>query len=83
LAPGKAPPGRAFAVGATVGVAGLVGFFRENPNHSTPTFARTHRWRDTWKKKLDAARAENAAHLRTVRLVVRAGPDTIAERGSP
>jgi len=27
-------------------------------------------------------KAENATRLRTVRLVVRAGPETIAERGS-
>ncbi len=39
--------------------------------------------RDAWKKKLDAVRTENAARLRTTRLVVRAGPETIADRGSP
>jgi hypothetical protein len=83
LAPGKDATGARFAVGATVGVAGLVGFFARKPKPLDANVRANASVRDAWKKKLDAARAENAARLRTVRLVVRAGPDTIAERGSP
>jgi flagellar hook capping protein FlgD len=83
LAPGKDATGARFAVGATVGVAGFVGFFARKPRPLDANVRANASLRDTWKQKLDAVRAENAARLRTVRLVVRAGPETIAERGSP
>ena len=66
---------------------GLKGLFQNEKmtNGKKPTEANVRAnasQRDAWKKKLDAVRAENATRLRTVRLVVRAGPETIAERGS-
>jgi hypothetical protein len=82
LAPGKDASGARFAVGATVGVAGFVGFFARKPRPLEANVRANAAQRDAWKKKLDAVRAENVARLRTLRLVVRAGPETIAERGS-
>jgi hypothetical protein len=82
LAPGKEASGARFAVGATVGVAGFVGFFARKPRPLAANVRANASQRDAWKKKLDAVRAENVARLRTTRLVVRAGPETIAERGS-
>jgi len=69
-------------VGAAVGVAGFVGFFAHKPRPLEANVRANASQRDAWKKKLDAVKAENATRLRTVRLVVRAGPETIAERGS-
>ena len=83
LAPGKDASGARFAVGATVGVAGFVGFFARKPRVLEANARANASQRDGWKKKLDAVRTENAARLRTTRLVVRAGPETIADRGSP
>jgi len=82
MAPGKDASGARFAVGATVGVAGFVGFFARKPRPLEANVRANASQRDAWKKKLDAVRAENATRLRTMRLVVRAGPETIAERGS-
>lgn len=83
MARGKDATGARFAVGATVGVAGFVGFFARKPRPLEANVRANASQRDAWKKKLDAVRAENTARLRTTRLVVRAGPETIAERGSP
>ena len=82
IAPGKDASGARFAVGATVGVAGCVGFFARKPRPLDANVRTNASQRDGWQKKLDAVRTENAARLRTMRLVVRAGPETIAERGS-
>src|SRR5437660_315824 len=82
MARGKDATGARFAVGAAVGVAGFVGFFAHKPRPLAANVRANASQRDAWKKKLDAVKAENATRLRTVRLVVRAGPETIAERGS-
>ena len=82
IAQGKDATGARFAVGAAVGVAGFVGFFAHKPRPLEANVRANASQRDAWKKKLDAVKAENATRLRTVRLVVRAGPETIAERGS-
>ena len=82
MAQGKDATGARFAVGAAVGVAGFVGFFAHKPRPLAANVRANASQRDAWKKKLDAVKAENATRLRTVRLVVRAGPETIAERGS-
>src|SRR5207247_236162 len=79
IAPGKDASGARFAVGATVGVAGFVGFFARKPRPLDANVRTNASQRDGWQKKLDAVRTENAARLRTMRLVVRAGPETIAE----
>jgi hypothetical protein len=82
MAPGKDASGARFAVGATVGVAGFVGFFARKPRVLEANARANASQHDAWKKRLDTVRAENAARLRTTRLVVHAGPDTIAERAS-
>src|SRR6266700_6599903 len=82
IAQGKDATGARFAGGAAVGVAGFVGFFAHKPRPLEANVRANASQRDAWKKKLDAVKAENATRLRTVRLVVRAGPETIAERGS-
>src|SRR2546422_3213453 len=83
MAQGKDATGARFAVGAAVGVSGLVGFFARRPRPLEANVRANASQRDAWKRKLDLVKAENAARLRTMRLVVRAGPETIAERGSP
>ena len=83
IAQGKDATGARFAVGAAVGISGLVGFFARKPRPLDANVRANASLRDTWKEKLEAVRAENAARLRTVRLVVRAGPETIADGGSP
>jgi hypothetical protein len=82
LAPGKDASGARFAVGATVGVAGFVGFFARKPSPIAANVRANAAQRDAWKKKLDGVKTENVNRLRSVRLVVRAGPETMAERGS-
>src|SRR2546426_7714348 len=83
MAQGKDATGARFAVGAAVGVSGLVGFFARKPRPIDANVRANASQRDAWKRRVDAVKAENAARLRTTRLVVRAGPETIAERGSP
>src|SRR5881396_317946 len=83
MAQGKDATGARFAVGAAVGVSGLVGFFARKPRPLDANVRANASQRDAWKRRVDAVKAENAARLRTTRLVVRAGPETIAERGSP
>jgi len=82
MAQGKDATGARFAVGAAVGIAGFVGFFAHKPRPLEANVRKNASQRDAWKKKLDQVRAENAARLRTLRLVVRAGPETFAERRS-
>src|SRR5437016_101394 len=83
MAQGKDATGARFAVGAAVGVSGLVGFFARKPRPLDANVRANASQREAWKRRVDAVKAENAARLRTTRLVVRAGPETIAERGSP
>ena len=83
MAQGKDATGARFAVGAAVGVSGLVGFFARKPHPLDANVRANASQRDAWKRRVDAVKAENAARLRTMRLVVRAGPETIAERGAP
>ncbi len=82
IAQGKDATGARFAVGAAVGVSGLVGFFARKPRPLDANVRANASQRDAWKRRVDAVKAENAARLRTMRLVVRAGPETVAERGS-
>jgi len=82
MARGKDATGARFAVGAAVGISGFVGFFARKPRPLEANVRANASQRDAWKKKLDTVKAENAARLRTMRLVVRAGPETVAERGS-
>ena len=83
IAQGKDATGARYAVGAAVGVSGLVGFFARKPRPLDANVRANASQREAWKRRVDAVKAENAARLRTTRLVVRAGPETIAERGSP
>jgi hypothetical protein len=82
MAGGKDATGARFAVGAAVGIAGFVGFFAHKPRPIEANVRANGALRDTWQKRLDSVKAENANRLRSIRLVVRAGPETIAERGS-
>ncbi len=82
MARGKDATGARFAVGAAVGISGFVGFFARKPRSLEANVRANASQRDAWKKKLDAVKTENAARLRTMRLIVRAGPETVAERGS-
>jgi hypothetical protein len=82
MAPGKAGTGARFAVGAAVGLSGLVGFVARQPRPLVANVRANASQRDAWKRRLDAVKAENAARLRTLPLIVRAGPQTVADRGS-
>jgi len=83
VAQGKNATGARFAVGAAVGISGFVGFFARKPRPLEANVRTNAALRDTWRKRLDAVKTENAARVRSIRLVVRAGPETIADRGSP
>jgi len=82
MAQGKDATGARFAVGAAVGIAGFVGFFAHKPRPLEANVRKNASQRDAWMKKLDGVKTENATRLRTMRLVVRAGPETFAERRS-
>ena len=82
MAQGKDATGARFAVGAAVGISGFVGFFAHKPRPIAANVRANGALRDTWKKKLDQVKGENVNRLRSTRMVVRAVPETIAERGS-
>jgi len=82
MAQGKDATGARFAVAAAVGIAGFVGFFAHKPRPLEANVRKNASQRDAWMKKLDGVKTENATRLRTMRLVVRAGPETFAERRS-
>ena len=82
MAQGKDATGARFAVGAAVGIAGFVGFFAHKPRPLEANVRKNASQRDAWMRKLDGVKTENATRLRTMRLVVRAGPETFAERRS-
>lgn len=70
-----------FAVGAAIGVAGVIGFVAQRPGRPLAANIRANApQRDAWTRRLDAVRAENATRRATVRLVIRAGPIATADR---
>jgi hypothetical protein len=83
VAPGRDPTPARFAVGATVGVAGLVGFVTHRRGHPLEANVRANApQREAWKRRLEAVQAENVKRHAAVRLVVRALGDAVADRGS-
>jgi hypothetical protein len=83
VAPGRGPTAARFAVGAAVGVSGLVGFFAHHPGRPLEANVRANApQRDAWKRRVDAVKAENAARRATVRLIVRTTAQTVVDRGS-
>lgn len=72
-----------YVVGAAVSVSGLVAFFAQKPRPLEANVRANQKQRDAWKVKVDAVKAENAIRLQKLRLEVRAGPVTVAERGAP
>ncbi|HYL22107.1 MAG TPA: hypothetical protein VEU74_10110 [Gemmatimonadales bacterium] len=71
-----------FAVGAAIGVAGMIGFVAQRPGRPLAAIVRANALqRDAWMRRLDAVKAENATRRATVRLVIRAGPIVTADRG--
>ncbi len=83
VSPGRDPTPARFAVGATVGVAGLVGLVTHQRGRPLEANVRTNApQREAWKRRLEAVQAENAKRRGTVRLVVRAVAETVADRGS-
>jgi len=80
---GRAPTPARYAVGATVGVAGLVGFVTHRRGHPIAANVRANApQREAWQRRVEAVQAENARRRGTVHLVVRVVTGAIAERGS-
>jgi hypothetical protein len=77
----NATPAR-FAVGAAVGVAGIAGFFTQQRGHPIDANIRANApQREAWQRRVDAVKAENATRRSAVRMVVRATPQNVADRG--
>jgi hypothetical protein len=75
-------PGR-FAVGASLGLAGIVGFIAQRPDRPlTSNIAANREDREEWRRKVEEVRAENAV-LRRVRLQIRSGEPRIVEEETP
>jgi hypothetical protein len=71
-----------FAVGAAIGVAGVIGFVAQRPGRPLAANVRANApQRDAWTRRVDTVKAENATRRANVRLVIRAGPIVTADRG--
>jgi len=73
-----------FAVGAALGVSGLVGFITHRRGSPLAANMRANApQRDAWRRRLETVKTENVSRRATIRLVVRAAPPAVAERGAP
>ena len=75
--------GARFAVAAAVSVAGIVGFFAHQPRPIEDNIRKNAPARADWQRRVEAVKAENAKRRGSARLVIRAGPVTVADRGAP
>ncbi|HVH68065.1 MAG TPA: hypothetical protein VM716_09375 [Gemmatimonadales bacterium] len=72
-----------FAVGAAVGIAGVAGFVTNQRGRPIEANVRANTpLKEAWQRKLDDVKEENAKRRSTVRLIVRAGAQTVADRGT-
>jgi len=72
--------GARFAVAAAVSVAGLVGFFAHQPRPIDANIRANAPARADWQRRVEGVQAENAKRRGQARLLIRAGPVTVAER---
>ena len=72
--------GARFAVAATVSIAGLVGFFAHQPRPIEANIRANAPARADWQRRVEAVKSENAKRRGAARLLIRAGPVTVAER---
>jgi tetratricopeptide (TPR) repeat protein len=72
--------GARFAVAAAVSIAGLVGFFAHQPRPIEANIKANAPARADWQRRLDQVKGENAKRRGSARLLIRAGPVTVAER---
>jgi hypothetical protein len=73
-----------FLVATTVSVSGLVGFLSQHPGQPITANVRANAAaRDAWQQRVDAVRAENGNRRTSAKLLIRAAPATVAERGAP
>jgi hypothetical protein len=72
--------GARFAVAAAVSIAGLVGFFAHQPRPIEANIRANAPARADWQRRVDAVKAENGKRRGSARLLIRAGPVTVAER---
>lgn len=73
-----------FAVGAALGISGVVGFVTHRRGSPIAANVRANApQREAWLRRLEAVKAENVTRRATIRLVVRAAPPTVAERSAP
>lgn len=80
---GRDPTPARFAVGAAVGVAGLVGFVTHQRGRSIEANVRANApQREAWRRRVEAVQAENAKRRVAVRLLVRVVTGAVAERGA-
>src|SRR5690242_5469884 len=72
--------GARFAVAAAVSIAGLVGFFAHQPRPIEANIRANAPARADWQRRVEAVKGENAKRRGSARLLIRAGPVTVAER---
>ncbi len=78
VADGANASGIRFAVAGAVSFSGLVGFVTQRPGRALPgNIAANQGQRDAWRRRADAAQAENAARRREARLTVRVGTPVV------
>lgn len=73
-----------FIVATAVSVSGLVGFLSQHPGRPIDANVRANAAaREAWQRRVDAVRAENGNRRTSAKLLIRAGPAAVAERGAP
>ena len=72
--------GARFAVAATVSIAGIVGFFAHQPHPIEANIRANAPARAEWQRRVEQVKVENAKRRGSSRLLIRAGPVTVAER---
>jgi hypothetical protein len=83
VANNRDPTPARFAVGAAVGIAGVAGFLTHRRGHPIEkNILANGPKREAWQQRVDAVKAENATKRGAVRLIVRAGAQTVADRGT-
>jgi hypothetical protein len=72
-----------FVVVTAVSVSGLVGFLSHPPGRAIAANVRANAAaRDAWQRRVDAVRAENGNRRTSAKLIIRAGPASVAEGGA-
>jgi hypothetical protein len=82
VAPGERSTGARVAVGGTLVVSGLVGYFTQRPGRPLPgNIAANRALRDAWRRRTDSIVVDNASRRRAASFRIRAGHVVVVEAG--